>query len=240
MRLPFFFLKTMDIWITDHTVLRAALYLGVGAFLLSILILGASLVIQRHQRQRRSSRASYLNAWQSLLAAKQPVERLSEEPFEIDYPAVTIEAWVESAQAAGTERVSRLREFARHSKLDQVCADLLHSADLTHRLAALTALAEMEASNSWNDVVTRLEADSYFEALVAARTLLKMQPDRAAPMIASLLAERPERTTVFVHEFAQQLLPRERERVREAAREAGHSTETLGLRPAAVTPPTLR
>jgi HEAT repeats len=86
----------------------------------------------------------------------------------------------------------RLNRVARRLGIDDAAVADLHGHGVAHRLLALTALGHLREMRCWDDVLAFVDSTDVAVSLCAARALVRMDPDRAAAMIAPKIADRPD------------------------------------------------
>lgn len=169
----------MDYAALSDPLLRTALWAGLGAVLVSMLLLVYIVVlrltlIERHRRDQR-----FMATWRPIMLAT-----IAHEP--VILPVLTkperhafLKLWNHFQESLRGEARSRLNDLALQCRIGEVVRPMLRERSVRDRLIAIFTLGHLHDHAAWQDLVT-LAADPHpLLSICAARALLQIDSARA-------------------------------------------------------------
>jgi len=86
----------------------------------------------------------------------------------------------------------RLNRVARRLRIDDTAAARLRKRSVSDRLLSLTALGHLREYSCWSEVLAFVDSPDVIVSLCAAKALVRIDPARAAAVLAPGIAHRPD------------------------------------------------
>ena len=100
--------------------------------------------------------------------------------------------WVRITELVVGEARQRLKKLAAELGLDQYARDLLHHSKISDRLLATVALGRMGYYEAWGEIASAVRDPHPVLSLLAVRSLLQIDPKRAAPILMVEMGSRDD------------------------------------------------
>lgn len=173
-------------------VLRFALYSGLAVFLLTLLLL-AAIAVLRYQLGRRERRERALaERWEPVFFhAIEGVPYAAPRSGGRERETILL-LWIHFSESIRGESRERLRQLALELKLDQTARKLMARRNIRLRLMAVVAVGRLCAAAAWDGLVTLATDPNPMLSLLAARSLMQIDPVRAAPLALAELSRRED------------------------------------------------
>ena len=98
--------------------------------------------------------------------------------------------WNHFQESIKGQASEQLNVLARRVGLDQIATQLLYKTNLRDRLLAVTTLGRMKEPSAWDDLMRLGQAENAMLSLEAVGALMRIDPERALPYVASWIARR--------------------------------------------------
>lgn len=173
-------------------LLRFAFYSGLAVFILTLALLLAIVLLRFASDRRRRREAELTARWQPVFL--HAVEGLPYEAPRVlgrDREIILL-LWIHFSELLrGTAR-DRLRQLARELQLIGTAQRLLQRGDMRGRLLAVVGLGRMHAIEAWPELAALIDNPNSTLSLLAARSLLQIDRERAAPVVMPMIGRRED------------------------------------------------
>jgi hypothetical protein len=182
----------LDFVTTSDPLLGIALLSGITVFAITVLLLGSIIVLRVVADRREAREADIRQRWQPVFL--QAIDGL---PYELpriygrDRELILL-VWLQFSEMLRGSARNRLRAMARELQLVGTAQRLLHRGDMRGRLLAVVGLGRMEAHETWDELSPLIADPNPVLSLLAARSLLQLDPARAAMPVLASVARRDD------------------------------------------------
>ena len=180
----------MDYAEFSDPLLRAALWAGLGAILLSMFFLAyiVALRLTLIERQRRDK--YFLTAWRPVMLATIAGEPVNLPALKKSEHQAFLKLWNHFQESLRGESKSRLNNLALRCGIEQIVTPMLRYRGVRPRLIAIFTLGHLRNQSAWKDLVTLSNDPHPLLSICAARALLQIDSARACPMLMPALMAR--------------------------------------------------
>lgn len=172
-------------------------YLGsliVGAAILFMVARVFLLRIRLLLAQRRSAR--FLARWRPLLSERAVVPRPCKD---LNLPHLAkrdqlrfVNLWLSLQESLADEAHDRLNHIARRLNVHRIAQRYLQQKNVSQRLAAVIFLGHLKDRSSWETLAALLRDDNPVISIMAARSLMQIDPGRAVSLVFAELLQRED------------------------------------------------
>lgn len=173
-------------------LLRFALYSGLTVFAATLILLLA-ITLLRFAGDRRQRREAALTArWQPVfLHAVEGLPYAAPQIRGRDREVMLL-LWIRFSELLRGAARDRLRQLARDLQLVGTAQRLLLRGDMRGRLLAVVSLGRMQAAEGWPALAGLIADANPTLSLLAARSLLQIDLERAAPLVIPVIGRRAD------------------------------------------------
>jgi HEAT repeats len=173
---------------------HASWWIGAATALLTVLMLLAIFVLQQLQQTRQRRERDFQARWQPLLMhaalGDGPVPPLSPLPARDAWRFIQL--WVRFQASLRGQANERLRLVGQQCGALPMALQLMHSPHRSQQVFGLLALGYLREASAWDPLHSLLHQPSNTLAVYASWALLRIQPERAAPLVVEQLLARTD------------------------------------------------
>lgn len=173
-------------------LLRFALYSGLAVLLLTVVLLGAIVVVRFAVNRHKQRERALSERWQPVFFhAVEGVPCAPPRIYGRDRETILL-IWIHYTESIRGEARQRLRQLALDLQLERSARKLLARRNVRLRLMAVVALGRMESGAAWEQLAALLVDPNPMLSLLATRSLLQIDAARAVPIMLAQLARRDD------------------------------------------------
>lgn len=173
-------------------MVRVPLCVGMGAVILSVVILFIIVAVQRWTIVRQRRREQFREVWSRLLIKSMmnipqtfpPVRRNEAHSF--------LRLWNYLSESIRGDDRNGLNQVMRSTGMDRRAAEMLNSYKLDDRLMAAVALGHLKERSVWNQLERLLGSYTPELSLVAARSMIRIDSQAALTILIPLVGARAD------------------------------------------------
>jgi len=176
-----------------------AFWLGVAVTAITLVMLAVTLVMRRVALRRDRIYLEAVARWRPLIVAEPRAAGAAGAAGADGLPRLSardrsgfIRVWNEVHESLHGGTTDNLARIAREAGLEPQLYGALQSRSFHDRVMALIALGHVRSAASFTHLVTHLHDMSPIMSLCAARALMQVDPERAAPLLVRRIVERSD------------------------------------------------
>jgi HEAT repeat protein len=180
----------LDYAALSDPLLRIALWAGLGAILVSMLMLVYIVVLRIMLIERQREEQRFLSIWRPIMLNTVEGEPVTSPALKKSGYGAFLKLWNHFQESLRGDSSSRLSQLAVRCGIEPVVRNMLNDRSVRTRLVAIFTLGHLRDQAAWQDLV-RLSRDNHpVVSICAARALLQIDPGRALPMLMPSLTGR--------------------------------------------------
>jgi hypothetical protein len=182
----------LDFATSFDPLLRFALLSGIAVFAITLLLLAAIVILRLFADRREAREAAIRQGWQPVFL--QAIDGLPYEMPRIhgrDREVIML-VWLQFTEMLRGAARDRLRAMARELQLPGTAQRLLQRGDMRGQLLAVVALGRMQAAAAADALAALMADENPVLSLLAARSLLQIDAERAAAPVMAAIARRDD------------------------------------------------
>lgn len=167
----------------EEPILQIAIIGGSFVVFLTVCLLVMIGILRYRSEWRKRRERKLTDTWQPVFF--HAVENL---PFQVPvlpglHQQIVLALWLRVAEWVTGDARLRLKRLGRELGLDQFARTLLRNYRLRDKLLAILALGRMGCNEAWGEIAAAVRDPHPVLSLLAVRSLLQMDPKRAAPIL---------------------------------------------------------
>lgn len=176
----------------SDAALRIALWIGTGAFVLTLLLLLLLIALRQLLRWRLRERASFISRWRPLMMDAILGEVISVPRLTARHQIYFLALWNEFRESVRGAAERGLNSLACAVGADHAARRLLAHGNGGERLLALLTLGRLGHPVDRDRVLQAVQEDDPYVSLSAARALILIDPMQAVRDLLPLVAQRSD------------------------------------------------
>ena len=183
----------MDYATPSNALLRLALVSGIAVLALNVLLVGVVAFVRARANKRARHQKEITALWTPIFhRAIEGLENPTLPAIANRDQAVVLGLWIHYFQyLRGKARIC-LRRLAYYIGLNHSTSVLLHHRNMAQRALAVVALGNMGTPEAWDELVRLNNDDNPMLSLLAGRAMLRINPERAVPILLTQLDQRDD------------------------------------------------
>lgn len=182
----------LDFAVSSDPILRFAFWSGVGAGVLTLLLLFQIILMRVMLICQERRRSRLLAVWRPLMVQSVSEKIRHYPPVLKADAAVLLNLWNHFQESLRGEANERLNQLARDVSMDELALNLLRSRRMAEQLLAMMTLGNLREKSAWRVMSDLLDDDSPIISLAAARALMQIDAPAAVDVFMPLLVLRED------------------------------------------------
>lgn len=182
----------MALYADSEITIRIAWYVGITSVAACVVLTVYAFLLRALDHAKNKRAAKFLTEWEGLIA--ESLDGLPENlpPVKSRDAISFLRLWNHLQESLRAESNEKLNLLARAADIDVVAMDFLDRGSMDERLLAINTLGWLRHSTNWKKLYAIAESDDPVYSLVAAKALMRIEPQRGLRNIMPLMARRAD------------------------------------------------
>jgi hypothetical protein len=178
--------------VSDQTLMQVVQLLTTLVFAGTLPMLFLVLLLRLRLFVRERRREKLHRVWTPLLARSVEIPTADVPRLEPRDLVDFLMLWNHLHETLLADSKDHLNELAFALRIDEAAARLLRRGNLREKLLAIMTLGELHVSNVWDDLLRIARSEGALLSVVAARALVMIDAEKAAPELVPILVKRSD------------------------------------------------